>query len=214
MSRTDALGGARRSGQNGRMPWGTLSRAQIVDAAVKIIERGDYENMTIRSLATELGASPMSLYRHVRDRDDLLDDVVDRLLAARWRPRAAESDWRKYVAEAAEKLRVLIVEQASALHVYLTHPVVSPAAVQRMDAMMRALRSAGLNERGARRAYGAVHTYTVGFAALEAGRAGWNPPGDDADDVPHYLARLTSRQQFNTGLQYLLDSIEREGAGR
>jgi AcrR family transcriptional regulator len=37
--------------------------------------------MTIRSLAAELGVAPMSLYRHVRDKDDLSDEVVDRFLA-------------------------------------------------------------------------------------------------------------------------------------
>lgn len=194
------------------MPWGTLSRKQIVDAAMRIVERGDYETMTIRGLAAELGASPMSLYRHVRDRDDLLDDVVDRLLTKRWRPRAPESDWRRFVSEATERLRALIVEQPAALHVYLTHPVVSPAAMERMEAMLRALRGAGLSERAARRAYGALQTYAIGFAALEAGRAGWRPPGEDLDDAAHFLASLTSRQQFNTGLQYLLDSIERGAA--
>ena len=49
---------------------------------------GGYEQMSIRSLADELGVAPMSLYRHVRDKDDLLDEVVDRLLAKAWRPSA------------------------------------------------------------------------------------------------------------------------------
>ena len=75
-----------------RTRWGAMSRAQIVDAATKVVEAGGYGDMTIRSLAAELGVAPMSLYRHVRDKDDLLDEVVERLLARSWKPRADERD--------------------------------------------------------------------------------------------------------------------------
>jgi TetR/AcrR family tetracycline transcriptional repressor len=195
--------------RSSRIPWGTLSREQIVDAAMEIVERGEYEKMTIRSLAAGLGASPMSLYRHVRDRDDLLDDVVDRLLARAWKPRAREKAWKRWVAESCENLRALLVKEPAVLHVYLTHPVISPAAIERIDATMRVLRAAGLTERAAKNAFGALQTYTLGFAALEAGRAGWSPPGSDPDDTAHFLATLTSDRQFSEGLQYLLESIER-----
>lgn len=45
------------------------------------MREGRSDQMTIRSLATELGVAPMSLYRHVRDKDDLCDEVTDGLLA-------------------------------------------------------------------------------------------------------------------------------------
>ena len=132
--------------------------------------------MSIRSLAASLGVAPMSLYRHVRDKDDLLDEVVDRLLAGAWRPAAAEDDWQAWMTEAASRLRDFLVSQPAALHVYLSHPVVSPAAIERMTAMMGVLRRTGIDEETARSAYGALHTYTIGFAALEASRpAGQHP---------------------------------------
>jgi TetR/AcrR family transcriptional regulator, tetracycline repressor protein len=95
-----------------------------------------------------------------------------------------------------------------ALHVYLRHPVVSPTAIARMDAMLHALASAGFGKGDARRAYGAIHTYTVGFAALEASR-GESAAGDDdrADDVVRELAKLTTPAQFKAGLKLLLDGI-------
>ena len=54
----------------------------------------------------------MSLYRHVRDKDDLLDEVVDRLLVRAWKPRADAADWRAWIAEAADKLRHFLVDPA------------------------------------------------------------------------------------------------------
>jgi AcrR family transcriptional regulator len=112
----------------------------VIAAATKVVKAGGYEEMTIRSLAAELKVAPMSLYRHVRDKDDLLDEVVDRLLSRAWQPRANERDWQAWVAEAADKLRRFLVAQPAALHVYLRHPVVSPAAIARMNAMMDVLR--------------------------------------------------------------------------
>jgi len=190
-----------------RARWGTISRQQVVDAATRVVRAGGYEQMTIRSLAGELGVSPMSLYRHVRDKDDLLDEVVDTLLSEVWRPRSREDEWRAWIAEAADKLRGFLVSQPAALHVYLAHPVVSASAVARMEAMMRALRGAGLSEAPALRAYAAIHTYTIGFAALEASRARAARAERDADDLARRLAAYTTPQQFAEGLGYLLEGV-------
>jgi AcrR family transcriptional regulator len=217
-----------------RAGWGTISRQQIVDAALRAIRHGGgYEQMTIRSLAADIGVAPMSLYHHVRDKDDLLDEVVDRLLVRAWRPRADEADWKAWTAEAADKLRHFLVTQPAALHVYLRHPVVSPTAIARMEAVMRVLRRAVGDEEAARRAYAAIHTYTIGFAALEASRAGWDrsgpggertshpdpdsspgrgdSTGSDSQEMADQLAAYTTPRQFAAGVRYLLDGIDRAG---
>ena len=193
------------------MPWGSISRDQVVTEATKVVKAGGYQEMTIRSLAAELGVSPMSLYRHVRDKDDLLDEVVDRLLAQVLRPRANENDWQAWVAEAADKLRRFLVTQPAALHVYLKHPVVSPSAIARMNSMMEVLRRGVGEEDVARRAYAAVHTYTIGFAALEGSRSAWTP-GDAEGELAKQLAAYTTSQQFAVGLRYLLDGVAHDAA--
>jgi len=201
----------------GRVAWGTISREEIVAAAAAVVTAGGYEEMSIRSLAASLGVAPMSLYRHIRDKDDLLAEVTDRLLADAWRPAAAEDDWQPWVIEAASRLRDFLVSQPAALHVYLGHPVVSPAAVERMNAMMSVLRQAGLSEEAARSAYGALHTYTIGFAALEASRARSAPgngtigsedtASEDVGGLSHRLAAYTTTGQFIQGLHYMLQGI-------
>jgi len=193
-----------------RAPWGTISREDIVRIAVEIVRTGGYQEMTIRSLAAGLGVAPMSLYRHIRDKNDLLDEVVDRLLAPAWRPSAAKDDRQAWLIEAAARLRRFLVGQPAALHVYLSHPVVSPAAIERMNAMLDVLRRTGADEATARRAYGALHTYTIGFAALEASRAGWAPDsGEDAHRLANQLAAYTTTDQFMDGLRYLIEGIGR-----
>ena len=184
-----------------------MSRKQVIDAAVQLVATGGYDELTMSGLAANLGVAPMSLYRHVADKDDLLDEVVDRLLAKAWKPTVSRNDWRSWITQAADKLRRFLVAQPAALHVYLRHPVVSPAAVARMTVMMDVLRSALCDEDLARRAYAAIHTYTIGFAALEAGRAGWNPGQNDLDGLATELATYTSPQQFTDGLRSIIDGI-------
>ena len=198
------------AGPRARVPWGTVSREQVVNAAIRAIEHGGYEEMTIRSLAASLGVAPMTLYRHVTSKDDLLDEVADRLLAESWQPRARTEDWQAWTAEAARLLRNLLVSQPAVLHVYLRHPIVTPAAIARMEAMLAVLHQAGFDERCALRGYASVHTYTVGFAALEASRTRWVADTAQSGHVTRQLAEFTTSRQFAVGLGYLLSGMERD----
>jgi TetR/AcrR family transcriptional regulator, tetracycline repressor protein len=194
-----------------RAPWGTMSREQVVQAAMGVVAAGGFEDMTIRSLAAQLGVAPMSLYRHVRDKNDLLTEVVDRMLAKVWRPRGSAQLWQAWIAEAAERLRSFLVEQPVALHVFLLGPVVSPANVARMDAMVEVLRSAGIGADAAGRAFAALHTYTIGFAALQASRRRVQNAAQEG--LVAELAAYTTPEQFAVGLRYLLEGIERDELG-
>jgi TetR/AcrR family transcriptional regulator, tetracycline repressor protein len=206
LERHMAVKGTRVSGQApSRAGWGTISRERLVVAATDQIEAEGYEQLTIRSLASLLGVAPMSLYRHVRNKEDLLNEVVDRLLAEEWRPVADAGDVRAWVTEAADRLRRLLVGQPAALQVYLSHPVTTPAALTRQATMLEVLRAGGLDEPAARQLYAIIHTYTLGFAALESSRARWlatHPEPPDPDTA--WLAAMTGSRQFSEGLAALL----------
>lgn len=193
--------------QRTRAGWGTITREQIIDQAVRRLRERGHEQLTIRGLADDLAVAPMSIYRHVRDKDDLLDEVVDRLLADNWRPRAREEDWRAWTVEAADWLRRFLVHQPPALDAYLSHPVATPNAVARMKAMTAVLAQGTSSEERAERAFAAIHTYTLGFAALESGRA--RSPGRDYPEgaIERQLASYTRPRQFREGLGYLLDGV-------
>lgn len=193
---------------------GALTRSKVVDAAEREVRSAGFEQMTIRNLAAKLEVAPMTLYRHVQDKDDLLDEVVDRMLARRWRPRRSQDDWIVWTAEAAERFRVFLINEPAALHVYLNHPVDSRTALVRMETMLGVLRNAGFDDDAARRAYAAVHTYTIGFAALEAARAKAKRDAESQRDgdvsVSNQLAGFTTARQFRAGLTYLLNGVAQE----
>lgn len=176
--------GPSQSRSGGRAPWAAIPHDDVVDAASRVVGSGSYEEL-----------------------DDLLNEVVYRLLAEAWRPTVPRDNWRAWITQAADNLRRFLVAQPAALQVYLGHPVITPAAVTRMNAMMDVLRRGMADEEKARRVYAVIHTYTIGFAAVEAGRAGWTPRSGDVDPLASELAGYTSPQQFIDALGYLLGGI-------
>jgi AcrR family transcriptional regulator len=187
---------------------GALTRDQVIEAAVSAIHAGRYEEMTIRTLAADLDVAPMSLYRHIRSRDDLLDEVADRLLSLSWRPTMSTRNWQAWTMDAATRLRNLLVSQPAVLHVYLSHPVTSPAALDRMDSIVDVLQRTGFTGVDARQLYAVLHTYTIGFSALEASRSKWLSTNELSDETTRHLASFTTTAQFKIGLKMILSGVD------
>jgi hypothetical protein len=110
--------------------------------------------------------------------------------------------------DAAARLRKLLVTQPAMLHVYLSHPVTSPAALDRMDSIVDVLQRAGCTPGDARRLYAVVHTYTIGFSALEASRSKWLSTNKLSDETTKHLASFTTTAQFKSGLKMILTGAE------
>ena len=70
-----AAGGRRGSGRGPQ-----LTRADITTAALEAADRGELDLLTMRGLAQELGVTAMALYSHVENKDDILDQIIDRVL--------------------------------------------------------------------------------------------------------------------------------------
>lgn len=78
----------------------SLTRDQVVDAAVRLLDRDGYEGLSMRRVAQELGVGTMSLYWHVADREELLDLVFDRVVGSQVLDEVP-ADWRTALAEIA-----------------------------------------------------------------------------------------------------------------
>src|SRR6266480_4817426 len=73
-----------------------LSRERILDTALALVDEEGIEALSMRKLGQALGYEAMSLYNHVANKDDLLDGIVDRVLAETELPRAP-GDWHAAV---------------------------------------------------------------------------------------------------------------------
>jgi hypothetical protein len=145
-----------------------------------------------------------------RDKDDLMDEVVEELLRQTQPVPPESGPWQSRLTAAVDGLRRLLVEEPPALYLYLRHPVVSTSAIRGMEMLLSVLRGRvrhGVVQGRVCR----IQTYTIGFAALEASRAGWTPQRA-TDRTASELAAFTTPTQFASGLQFLLAGIQHEAA--
>jgi len=197
-----------------------LTRAEIVEVALRQAEAGDLDQLTLRKLADELDVTPMALYRHVRDKDDIIECVADALLAKQGQPPDG-LHWDAYLIELARTLRSVLRDHPVIVTVFTRRPQVGPAARARLAGARQVLVRAGLSEQDALSVYAAVHTYTLGFCALEAGRAastgttlGEGEDDDGDDDLPGVIAGFVSEHQFEFGLRSLVRGLPAPRRGR
>jgi AcrR family transcriptional regulator len=202
-----------------------LSRDEIIATAIRI-GSDDLGAVSLRRLAEELGVTPMALYHHVEDRDEIAVWVVDAVLAEMGMPRVAQDDWQAWQASSCRMLRRLLVGRPGVLEVYLARPVTVPAALRRMERSLEVLVRAGFSSEAAAQAYASLHTYTLGFAALEVSRGRGNSAlgttnasrrrfyaGRPAEDYPTLVsaapavARFAAEEQFERGLGQLIAGI-------
>ncbi len=158
-----------------------LNHDAIVRKAIETIDTQGFAALTVRSLAAELSVSPMALYRHVRNKDELLLDVTDAMLAHAALP-DPDNDWSVFLTEIASSLRRLFLQHPQLVETFARQPVTTPTARRRLEASLEVLRSAGFDDDQATRAYAAVHVYTVGFCGLEAARRAGTSNAPDLDE--------------------------------
>ena len=138
-----------------------------MEAALSVSERDGFDRLSMRVLARELDASPMSLYRHVVDKDDLLDGVVERLLDELELPDPS-LPWEQRLRSLAGELRALARRRPAAFGLLLQRRAAGSGATRARAAALEALRDAGLSAHEAARFERLLSTLVMGFAFSEA----------------------------------------------
>ena len=183
------------------MTRGRLSRDQILDAALRLADEEGLPALSMRAVAQRLEVTPMALYRHVGDKDGLLDALVERLLTdAAGEPELrgdAEGptggpDWADLLAERAAAIRATARRHPAAFGLLLSRRAGTPSALQSRDRVLAALAAAGVPADDVPRLERVLSTFVIGFAASEAnGRfADLERADADFDYALGLLARL------------------------
>ncbi|MFI9388261.1 TetR/AcrR family transcriptional regulator [Kutzneria sp. NPDC052558] len=147
-----------------------ISRAQVLDATLRLASEKGLSAVTMRSVATRLGVSPMALYRHVGDKQGLLDGLVERLMTeVAGAEENTDEDWRVPLRGLAANMRRTARQYPDLFILLFQRRAVTPAAVAARDAVYRALRAAGVAESELDRLERMISTFMLGFAASEAG---------------------------------------------
>jgi AcrR family transcriptional regulator len=204
-----------------------LSSALVLRAAVALADGAGLDAFSMRRLAQELGVVPMALYKHVANKEDLLDGMVDIVFSEIELP-SGDLDWRSAMRHRAISTREALKRHSWAIGMMESrHP--GPANLRNHNAVMGCLRNAGFSFRMAIHAYSLQDAYIYGFALQEKDLA-FETPGSAGEaaqrrtqaigapeDYPHLLEIATklpesgydNAVEFAWGLNLILDGLER-----
>jgi AcrR family transcriptional regulator len=120
----------------------TLTRQRVLEAAVALADRDGIESVSMRRLAHELGIEAMSLYTHVRSKEDLLDGMVDVVMAEAPSP-AATDDWKSVLRATILGAREALRRHPWAPSVIETRVAPGSTTLRQFDRVMGILREGG-----------------------------------------------------------------------
>jgi AcrR family transcriptional regulator len=205
-----------------------LSRERVLHAAFDLTDRDGVESLSMRKLAQELGVEAMSLYRHVRNKGEIVDGLVDLVFGEIGLPQS-DVDWKTAMRQRAMSAREVLARHPWAIGLMESRSTPGPATLQHHDAVIGCLRQAGFSIAMAAHAYSVLDSYLYGFALQQASLP--FKTSDEAVEVadsirqhfptdayPH-LTELTVQHvlqpgydyadEFEFGLDLILDGLER-----
>ncbi|HEV8649770.1 MAG TPA: TetR/AcrR family transcriptional regulator C-terminal domain-containing protein [Actinomycetes bacterium] len=214
-----------------------LTRQRVVTEALTFIAQEGVEALTMRTLAARLGVVPGALYRHVRNKEQLHDLVLDGVLAE------VDSDvdpamaWTEQLKTLAQRLRAVLDDHPGVAALLKTRDPLGPHSLALAEAFLAPLHTAGFPNRDAGLAFFLVVDYTIGFAVSSTRTSVNEQRVQDAatrtqlheffrtlppDRFPALVALgehvwLDNRdERFTAGLDVLVDGLERarHAAGR
>ncbi len=219
-----------RSPRPKRTRRGTLSRERVLSTALALADEGGLESLTMHAIGQRLGVQAMSLYRHVENKSDLLDGLVDLVVSEIELPMSS-ADWKAAMRQRAISARRVFARHRWAIGLVESRPRQGVVTLRHHEWVLGVLLGAGFSPVMAAQAYNVLDSYIYGFA-LQEGSLSYDSPEKHAEvgqatlrqlppeEYPH-LARV-AREFIEAGTEYgaafefeldlILDGIERAQA--
>jgi TetR/AcrR family transcriptional regulator, tetracycline repressor protein len=202
----------------GRGSGGGLSRSQVLDAGMQILETEGIDGLTIRGLAGKLGVAATAIYWHVGDKQALLDGLAERVIGELGAVSVRGRDPVSRISSVARSLRATLLERPDL--VALVHRQGRTAALFQpaRRVLVRELTAAGVNGASAALAVQAVLNLVIGSVLLdrqverqptqrETPEELWSIA--DAPDAPELLEHLSHPIDEEELFDYTLAAVVR-----
>jgi TetR/AcrR family transcriptional regulator, tetracycline repressor protein len=205
-------------------PRGSLTRQEIINEALALLDEHGPGALSMRRLADRLGVAPNALYTYVRGKADLIDGLVDQVYADLNLDPDPSGDWTQQLTTLSQDVRDHLLAHPAVVPYALQQPGLGPHSLRLGEAIYRVLRPAGFSDQAVVGTVYALLTYILGFVALEIPRAGTTPQTSDEfvrrmwaffaalppGEFPHtvelaaLLARSSTDDQFQFGIRTFL----------
>ena len=154
-----------------------LTRQRVVQAAIQHADAAGLDALTMRQVAGMLGVAPMALYRHIANRDDLIDEMVDVLFGEIVLPLGGVH-WKTAMRDRALSVRDVLAHHRWAIGLMESRRRPGPSNLRHHDAVIGKLRSAGFDVAMVAHAYSLLDGYIYGYALTKL-----NIPFETADEM-------------------------------
>ncbi|HEY1388682.1 MAG TPA: TetR/AcrR family transcriptional regulator C-terminal domain-containing protein [Ktedonobacterales bacterium] len=155
--------------QHGQRP--SLSREQIVRAAIELADAEGLEALTMRRLATKLDAGAMSLYWHIPNKEDLLDLMLDVAFGEVAPPERLSGDWRADLRLFAHLMLGVLRRHTWLPSLLSSRMLPGPNTLRYVELFLADLDGLGLDDSAIADILSTVDAYVDGFAQREAAAA-------------------------------------------
>ena len=140
-----------------------LTKERILRTAVALADEGGVDAVSMRKVALELDVVPMALYKHVSDKDEMLDGMVD-IVVGEIDPPLAGADWKTAMRERILSARRALLRHPWASRVIETRTNPTPTVIGYMDEMIGILRTGGFSVDLTHHAMHAMGSRALGFS--------------------------------------------------
>jgi AcrR family transcriptional regulator len=202
-----------------------LGRDRILRTALELADKEGAEAITMRRLGDELGFEAMSLYRHVVNKRDLLDGMLD-LVLSEWELPSEEGEWSDAVRASALSVHDGLRRHPWAARLLMTSAHLRPARLRYGDALLGRLRGSGFDADETYHVYHLLDGYIFGFSLWEiayTSAAAVDPAVIETvmrtipwDEYPHFTEHRDQHladgphrdaNAFEVGLDLILDGL-------
>ncbi|NUT08862.1 MAG: TetR/AcrR family transcriptional regulator [Nonomuraea sp.] len=205
-----------------------LSKELVLTTAVALADEAGTGVPSMRRLAERLGVESMSLYHHFRNKDMILDGMLDLVYDEIELP-ADTADWQTGMRRRARSMRDALIRHPWAIGLMDSRKNPGHATLRHHDAVIGCLRSGGFSIAGAAHAFSVLDSYIYGFTLQELSLPFKSSPDlEDVageileqmprDEFPHLAEMITDQalkpgyayaDEFDIGLDLVLDGLRR-----
>ncbi|MCC9173828.1 TetR/AcrR family transcriptional regulator C-terminal domain-containing protein [Arthrobacter sp. zg-Y179] len=206
-----------------------LNRDAVLRAGVVLADQVGIDGFTMRTLSQELGVVPMALYKHVSNKQELLEGMVDLVWAEVTEPDSGHG-WKQAMRDRAVSLRAALVTHRWAVGLMEAAGRPGPENLRQHNALLGCLRQSGFSFRSTVHVTSLLDAYVYGFA-LQQKTLSFETPEESAEAAAAtraaesaeaaarypYLLEVVGElakegydydAEFAVGLDVLLDGIE------
>ncbi len=205
-----------------------LTRDRILRAAVGLADREGLGALTMRRLGAELGVEAMSLYKHVANKEEILDGIVE-IVLGEIEITDGDGGWKGMMRRRATSAREVLGRHSWAIGLLESRGVSGPAVMRYLDVVLGTLRAAGFSVEDAAHAFWLLDSYVYGHAVHEGSVRSGSADGSaravleatPEDAYPHLMevaqdavrSGYSVDREFEFGLELILDALDARRGG-